>query len=62
MADCGEKYELNLSMVSDLTYRTLSKFSAQERPKELKVAALKIVELLSQRSSEELRRNMDVIR
>lgn len=62
VADCGEKYELNLSMVSDIAYRTLSKYSEQDRPKELKESALKIVELLGQRTSEDLRRNMDVIR
>jgi len=28
VADCGEKYELNLSVVSDITYRTLTAFAA----------------------------------
>jgi hypothetical protein len=50
VADCGEKYEFNLSLVSELTYRTLSHYKvASERPSNLKQGALKIVELLAQK-------------
>ena len=62
VADCGEKYELNLSVVSEIAYRTLAAFSAEQRSPELKVAALRIVEMLEERTSEELRRNRDLIK
>ena len=46
VADCGEKYELNLAVVSDITYRTLLCYNEAQRPDYLKKAALRIVELL----------------
>ncbi len=62
MADCGEKYELNLVVVSDITYRTLLCYNDTQRPENLKKASLKIVELLQERTSEDLRRNIDLIK
>jgi len=49
-------------VVSDIAYRTLTAYSADQRSPELKRAALRIVEILEERTNEDLRRNIDLIR
>jgi hypothetical protein len=59
VAACGEKYELNLVLVSELAYRAIKGHTSP--PSDLKAGVRRIVEILRERQSDELRRNVDVL-
>ncbi len=63
MAECGEKYEQNLSLVSDITLRTLT-YLKQNGLLTTKIQqhSLKIVDLLKEHKSDDLKRNTDMIK
>ena len=61
-AKCGEKYEQNLSLLSDLAVLVTEHKPTIEKNPQLKDACEALIELLVDKDKEELVKDIDVIR